>query len=65
MPTCPLCNHRMARALTEDEIRSARQRLARLLRGNDGAGGRPRSEDRCPCEKYTRKTAEKRGHRCQ
>jgi hypothetical protein len=28
-------------------------------------GGRPRSEDRCPCGVMTRARAEKRNHRCQ
>jgi hypothetical protein len=28
-------------------------------------GGRPRSEDRCPCGAMTKDRAGKRGHRCQ
>lgn len=27
-------------------------------------GGRPRNPDRCACGKFTRATADKRGHRC-
>lgn len=30
-----------------------------------GGPGRPRSADRCPCEKFTRSYAAKRGHRCE
>ena len=29
------------------------------------AGGRPRSEDRCPCGRYTRAYAKGRNHRCE
>ena len=27
-------------------------------------GGRPKSEDRCPCGKYTAEYAQRRNHRC-
>jgi hypothetical protein len=28
-------------------------------------GGRPRSADRCPCGRFTRAYAAKRGHKCE
>lgn len=58
---------KILRAAPDAELTSEYKRRIAAKRKTFGAGyngGRPRSEDRCPCGKFTRATADKRGHRC-
>ncbi|MDP8990441.1 MAG: hypothetical protein M3N41_10240 [Acidobacteriota bacterium] len=40
------------------------KRKAKSSAANGKLGGRPTVADRCPCGKYSRQLAAKRGHRC-
>lgn len=56
---CPHCSKPIPARL----IRSEAGRLSAAARETH-AGGRPRAEDRCPCGKYSKHTAELRRHVC-
>lgn len=60
-PVCPHCEE----PLDDDEIRSLWGQYTSALVKNHIAGpGRPRSDDRCKCGKFTRERAAQRNHVC-
>lgn len=70
---CPDCDHvftvqELRRRLTDDEMHSLKASYASTKRtrkvGGHG-GGRPRATERCPCGKYSARTASLRRHVCE
>lgn len=57
MIRCPKCAAPLPAATKRAVIAAANS--------HPGKAGRPRLGDRCPCGRYTRQLAEKRGHRCE
>jgi hypothetical protein len=49
---------------TTERQRQSWARQARQQPGSGAGAGRPRLPDRCPCGRYTRWLAAKRGHLC-
>jgi 7-cyano-7-deazaguanine synthase in queuosine biosynthesis len=59
MPSCPACEHHLPRALTDDQLRSARGRINAALR-ETRSGGRAPSCECGTCPKCKRREAMRR-----
>jgi len=60
---CPHCDEQLI--LSPEQIRSIWGQYTSSLSTPHAGPGRPRSEDRCPCGKFTKPRAEARNHVCE